>query len=373
MTYSADYFSKVNNASLPFWTAHFSSTIITIRRSICKYTSKKIALLFFLFFINLSLAKSQIRYSQFYSSPLLINPANTGRFNKSYRIGGAFRREANAQENIYTQSTIFFDSKILNKIAPENDCFAIGVLGLSEIGQTEGIKNTYLAISLAYQKALDDEGKQQLGIGFQTTFAHKQLKKPTLVFEDQLLSWINSGYTINIFQLNDVDFTYTDLSAGLIYQGRINSTNYFTAGVSMYHITKPSRTFQGGEFNLSRQLWSHIGWEKTLADEKKIYAAFLISYSNKSINDLFGGINCQLKLNRNNQFLLGAWIRNTVIRGTSLIPTVGLNFGGFTLNTSYDINITTKNTNQKGAVEISLVYRNANTRERFLENKFIKF
>ncbi len=334
---------------------------------------KKFTLMFFFCLASNLTAICQVRFSQFYSSPLLINPANTGRFNNSYRIGGAFRREVNAQEKIYTQSTIFFDSKILNKIAPENDCFAIGVLGLSEISQTEGIKNTYLSISLAYQKALDDEGKQQLGIGFQTTFSRRQLKKPSLVFEDQLLSWINSGYTINIFQLNDVDFTYTDLSAGLIYQGRINSGNYFTAGVSMYHITKPNRVFQGGEFNLPRQVWSHLGWEKNFPDDKKLYAAFLISYTNKSVNDLFGGLSCQLNLNRNNQFLLGAWVRNTVIRGTSIIPTAGLSFGGFTLNTSYDINITTKNTNQKGAVEISLIYRGANTRERFLENKFVKF
>jgi hypothetical protein len=141
----------------------------------------------------------------------------------------------------------------------------------------------------------------------------------------------------------------------------------------MYHITKPSRVFQGGIFNLPRQVWSHVGWEKKFGDEKKIYAAVMMSYSNKSVNDLFGGLNFQLKLNRFNQFLLGAWVRNTAIRGASIIPTAGLNFGGFTLNTSYDINITTKNTNQKGAVEISLIYRGANTRERFLEDKFVKF
>jgi type IX secretion system PorP/SprF family membrane protein len=316
---------------------------------------------------------SQVRFAQFYSSPLMINPANTGRFNKSYRIGGSYRREVNAQERIFTQNAIFFESKILNKVAPENDCFAIGVSGLSEVSQTEGIKNTYLSVSLAYQKALDVEGKQQLGIGFQTTFARRRLQKPTLVFEDQLLSWINSGYTVNIFQLNDVDFTYADLNAGLIYQGRINSNNYFTTGVSMYHITKPNRVFPGGEFNLPRQVWSHFGWEKKFSDEKKLYAAFLMSYSNKSVMDLFGGLNCQFKLNRFNQFLLGAWLRNTFIRGSSIIPTAGLNFGGFTLNTSYDINITTKNTNQKGALEISLIYRGANTRERFLEDKFVTF
>jgi type IX secretion system PorP/SprF family membrane protein len=336
---------------------------------------KLFSLIFFCCFINNSSVTGQVRFSQFYASPLLINPAHTGRFNnKSYRIGGAFRREVNPQEKIYTQSTLFLDSKILNKIAPENDCFAIGILGLAEKSETEGIKNTYLSVSAAYQKALDDEGKQQLGIGFQTTFARRKLQKPNLIFEDQVISWLNSGYTnIDIFQLGNVDVTYTDLNAGLVYQGRLNSNNFFAAGVSMYHITKPSRTFQGGELNLSRQVWSHLAWEKNMPDEKKIYAALLISYSDKSVNDLFAGLTCQIKINKNNQFIGGAWLRNTAFRGTSITPSIGLNFKGFTINTSYDVNITSKNTNQKGATEISLIYSNPLSRRKSNENKFIRF
>ncbi len=336
----------------------------------------KLVTLFFFFWVgNNSILIGQARFSQFYASPLLINPAHTGRFNnKSYRIGGAFRREINTQEKIYTQSALFFDSKVLNKIAPENDCFAIGILGLAEKSETEGIKNTYLSVSAAYQKALDDEGKQQLGIGFQTTFARRKLQKPNLIFEDQVLSWLNSGYTnIDIFQLGNVDVTYTDLNAGLVYQGRLNSNNFFAAGVSMHHITKPSRTFQGGELNLSRQVWSHLAWEKNLPDDKKLYAALLISYSDKSVKDLFAGLTCQIKINKNNQFIMGAWVRNTVVRGTSIIPSIGLNFNGFTLNTSYDVNITSKNTNQKGATEISLKYSKPLSRTKYYENKFVKF
>ncbi len=332
-------------------------------------------MIFFFCFINNSSVTGQVRFSQFYASPLLINPAHTGRFNnKSYRFGGAFRREINAQDKIYTQSTFFFDSKVLNKIAPENDCFAIGILGLAEKSETEGIKNTYLSVSAAYQKALDDEGKQQLGIGFQTTFARRKLQKPNLIFEDQVLSWLNSGYTnIDIFQLGNVDITYTDLNAGLVYQGRLNSNNFFTVGTSMHHLTKPSRTFQGGELNLSRQVWSHLAWEKNLSDDKKLYAVLLISYSDKSVTDLFTGLTCQIKINKNNQFIMGAWLRNTAIRGTSIMPTIGLNFNGFMINTSYDVNITKKNANQKGAIEISLIYTNPISRTKFYETKFIKF
>ena len=147
---------------------------------------KYLGLISLVFIINIEKSNCQARFSQFFSSPLLINPAQTGRFNKSYRAGGTFRREVNAKEQIYTQGTIFFDSKILNSIVPENDCFAIGILGLAENSEIEGIKNTYFSFSMGYQKSLDEEGKQQLGIGFQTTYARKQLLKPNYIFEGKL-------------------------------------------------------------------------------------------------------------------------------------------------------------------------------------------
>jgi hypothetical protein len=92
---------------------------------------------------------AQTRFTQFYSSPLLINPANTGRFNKSYRLGGAFRRELNAQNYIFTQSHFYADIKILDSRLAENESLAIGVSGLNEQGKSEGITNNYFSTSLA--------------------------------------------------------------------------------------------------------------------------------------------------------------------------------------------------------------------------------
>jgi len=315
----------------------------------------------------------QIRFSQFYSSPLLFNPANTGRFNKSYRIGGTFRNEKNAQGLIHTQGDFFLDSKILTSKVPENDCFSVGVLGLVDEGRNEGIKNTYVSFSAAYQKGLDEEGKQQIGIGFQTTFAHNRLDKPILIFEDQILSWANSGYSnIDIFQVQNVNVNYTDVNAGLIYQG-ITNNNFFSAGVSMYHITEPYKLFTGGQLTIFRQTWSHLSWESNLENDKKLYVAFLIGFSKQKSNNLFTGFSYQIKLNRNYQIDFGGWFKRSALLGNSLIPSIGLNFGNFKMTTSYDINISSKQTSQRGAGEISMIYTNAISRTKFLENKFIKF
>src|SRR5579875_910941 len=132
---------------------------------------KRLIYLPFAFLLHLNL-KAQISFSQFYASPLLVNPANTGRFNQDYRIGGGYRNEKNPLSQTYSVKSFFLDSKILNSMT-NNDCFGIGILGLNEQSFDEGIKNTYLSLSMAYQKAIDDIGKQQIGLGFQTTFAYK--------------------------------------------------------------------------------------------------------------------------------------------------------------------------------------------------------
>lgn len=319
-------------------------------------------------------ADCQSRFSQFYSSPLSMNPANTGRFNKSYRVGGLFRREISALEQIETQTAFFADIKILGKIMPEIDCLGLGISILSEKNPTDGIKNTYLSVSLAYQKGLDEEGKQQLGLGFQGTIANRQLDKPNYIFESQLVSWINSGYTnLDIFQLAAVNVVYTDLNAGLIYQGMIDATNRFSAGVSMYHITYPRKIFQGGELNVPRQTWGHLAWEKKFRDRGKLYSALLMGYSERSVNNLFAGLICDISLNRNNQVSIGAWYRSNAIRGKAIVPVLGLSFLGFTIKTSYDINFYSKSHNQKSAMEISLIYTGAKNREQFLEDRFIRF
>ncbi|MBL0146744.1 MAG: type IX secretion system membrane protein PorP/SprF [Chitinophagaceae bacterium] len=197
---------------------------------------------------------------------------------------------------------------MLNTTIPENDCLAIGLVGVSENGISEGIKNTFLSISMAYQKGLDVEGKQQLGIGFQTTFAHRKLEKPKLLFENQLESWINSGFSnIDIYQFGSADFSYTDINAGLIYQAMLNTKNFISVGASMYHINKPSRFFLGGEFNLERQLWSHIALEKNIENDKQIYTAFLIGFSKQEVNDVISGITYQFKISKTNQFSFGVW------------------------------------------------------------------
>jgi type IX secretion system PorP/SprF family membrane protein len=334
----------------------------------------KFSLLYIVLFLYANKTVSQVRASQFYATPLLYNPATTGRFDKNYRLGLLFRNEVNAQANDFKQSILSFDTKILSSKLPENDCLAIGIVGMSENGISEGIKNSYLSFSLGYQKALDEDGKQQIGIGFQNTFARKTITKPDLTFESDLLALTNFGYTnIDIYQIQNTDFSFNDFNVGLIFQGAINNKNFYSAGVSVYNITTPKKDFVGGTFILPRQLFTHASFQKEFKNSSKLFASFLIGISNQNVNKIITGLTYDVSISRKNSFLIGGWFRKNQFKGNSLIPNVGLNFRDFTVNFSFDINMSSNTTSQRGAGEASLKYTIAKTKKSFLEKRFILF
>jgi type IX secretion system PorP/SprF family membrane protein len=321
----------------------------------------KFYLLNIILFLLSSKVNSQIKASQFYLTPLLYNPASTGRFDKGYRLGLSFRNEVNGQQRDFKQSIFSFDTKIFKSKLPENDCLAIGVVGMSENGINEGIKNSYLSLSIGYQKALSEDGKQQIGIGFQNTFARKTITKPALIFEDDLFKYLNYGYTnIDIFQFGNVDLSFNDVNAGLIFQGAINSTSTYSIGVSAYHITSPQILFIGGTYNLPRQFFSHFSFEKEYQNTSKLYTSCLI------------GLTYNLKIKKYKSILFGGFFRKNQIYGNAIIPNLGLNFIDFTVNFSYDVNVSSV-VRQKGASEASLKYTIARSKAQFLEKRFIEF
>jgi type IX secretion system PorP/SprF family membrane protein len=314
---------------------------------------------------------SQSKFSQFYSNPLLINPANTGRFNKSYRIAVIGKTERNTFNQVFSSKSFSLDGKILDKVTKENDCFAIGFSGQDEKGIDEGIKNSYFSASLSYNKSLSEDGRQQIIIGFQATAAQKKLSKPPLIFEDQLLEWFRSGYSIDIFNFQGVNVAYKDISAGFIYQGEVNKTNLFSVGASLYGITKPRVIFQGGELNIDRELKASISWEKTLQKNQKINSALFFNNTRKKIDYLLCGFTYQGDINAYNQYIVGLWYRNS-LRGNFIVPNFGMNFKSFSLLTSYDANFSSKKKSQKGGFEVSLIFKGATSKEKYLEKRFIK-
>jgi type IX secretion system PorP/SprF family membrane protein len=296
-------------------------------------------------------------FSQFFASPLTMNPAMTGKFDGVYRIAGNYRNQWPSINNAYTTATISADFGIMKNRISDLDQFGIGFMGFTDRAGNGVLTNNYAAISLAYHKGLDENGYHQLGAGFQGTYMNKSLNLNKVYFQDQLTPFGFTGVTSESFSSQQVNLHYFDMNAGVFYNGSTNGYNNFYLGASMYHINRPKESFQKGNFLLSARTTLQAGGKIPVGSYNAIHFAANHSMQAKANNTMLGGA---YSMNLNNDevnptnFYFGSWYRF----GDAVIPYVGLEFGEWHFGASYDVNTSTLKpaSNSRGGVEVSLIY-----------------
>src|ERR1041384_3856408 len=86
-------------------------------------------------------------FSQFFASPLNINPALTADINGKWRVISNYRNQWIGPSNPYTTGTISFDSKIFQNLASnyvdENTRIGVGSMLMYDQSLAGGLKSTY--------------------------------------------------------------------------------------------------------------------------------------------------------------------------------------------------------------------------------------
>lgn len=297
-------------------------------------------------------------FSQFFSSPLTLNPAFTGKFDGSYRIAGNYRNQWPTINNAFTTATASVDFHILQDRIPSNDTWGLGVMGYNDNSANGAVKFNYFTASTAYHKGLDEEGYHQIGVGFQVTYANMLINTADLKFEDQLTSSGFTGVTSEIFNNSTLKNNYVDINAGVLYNGSTNDQNNFYVGVSLYHITRPVQQFTGGYFQLNPRATIHAGTYFPIATNVKLHLSALQSFQGGATETVMGGA-FQLtptadQSEKPPSLYVGTWIRFN----DAIFPYVGLEFGDLRLGMSYDINTSSLKTGSQGngGIEVSLIY-----------------
>lgn len=240
---------------------------------------KKLLLAIFLLAASLSAVAQDPHFSQFFASPLTLNPALTGRFDGNFRIAGNYRNQWPTINKAFTTSTISADFAILKNTLPLNDRWGVGVMAYTD-QQADGVlKNTFYSVSTAYHKGLDEEGNHQISVGFQGTYAQKRLNTTNLKFEDQLRSDGFTGITNEIFDPQNLNINYLDLNAGVLFSGLFGQATNYYAGVSMYHINKPQESFTGAQFYLNPRYTVHGGVYFPVGQTMTLHTSAIYQYT----------------------------------------------------------------------------------------------
>lgn len=244
---------------------------------------------------------------------------------------------------------------LVNKI-PETDVFGVGISALSDASANNILKLNYGSVAMSYHKALDENGYNTIGAGFQGTYSSLNLDVSKLFFEDQLTQNGFTGTTSDILS-NGVRQNYLDVNAGLLYSGSSNGINNYYFGVSMYHINRPKVSFKDKSWYLSGRITVHGGGSFPVTDQLTLHTSIIEQIQNKASETTLGAALATTLNNDQDKptsVYLGSWMRFN----DAIIPYIGLEFGGLRIGASYDLNISGLKaaTNTRGGAEISLIY-----------------
>lgn len=300
-------------------------------------------------------------FSQFFASPLTLNPALTGKFDGSFRVAGNYRNQWPTINNAFVTKTASIDFGILKNRLADIDQLGVGILALTDRAGDGVLVTNSAGLSLAYHKGLDENGFNQIGAGFQGTYVNKRLDISKVDFEDELTPLGFTGVTNEIFTNQQINVSYVDINAGFLYNGSTNGYNNFYIGASMYHINRPKESFQGGDFLLNPRITLQAGGKIPIGPYHNFNISTNYSFQANAKNFIVGGA-FAYNVNGNNEnptnVFLGAWTRISSIYNDALIPYFGLEFKSIHIGYSYDINVSPLKTasNSVGGNEISLIY-----------------
>lgn len=296
-------------------------------------------------------------FSQFFASPLTLNPANTGNFDGNFRANANYRNQWPSINNAFKTYTISVDAPILEKKIPSYDRMGIGLVAMSDRSGNGLLSENDIAISVAYKKTLDEQGYSSISAGLQASYVNYRFNPSVAYFEDQLTA---DGFTMPSTELllgRNLSKSFVDFHAGLIYTLSTTDYNLFYIGGSYFHTFSPTMQFNDQQNNLSPRFNIHGGGYLPLSYNSTIHASFQFQQQQIQNEFLLGAVySYYLQPNPGNyvELYVGSWIRLK----DAIIPYVGIDYNHIMLGVSYDINITKKTEAQYfRSGEISLTYK----------------
>ncbi len=206
-------------------------------------------LLPFLFLIGLSpLCAQDFHYTLFNMAPLSLNPALTGAFPGTVRIGGIYRDQwglGYLSEQFRTPS-FYADAPILQGIG-KLDWIGVGGMFLSDQAGRAGFSSTQFMASVSYHLSLNKTRTTVLTLGVSLGSIQRRLDisagNSSFFFGDELERVIGTnndpltdGNDRAMMNPNESGF---DLNAGLLFRRTFSPKTMLEVGFAINHLTRP--------------------------------------------------------------------------------------------------------------------------------------
>lgn len=321
-----------------------------------------------------TLHAQDIHYSLYNMSPLTLNPALTGAFEGTVRIGGIYRDQwASFLRNQFVTPSFYADAPIIRGFG-KRDWIGVGLVFVSDKAGTSALQNTSSQLSVAYHLALNKKGSTVLTIGLQGGSTQRSIDissgnvttgdRQGLLFPNEIdvsLGGGGLGAGENPDRDDDVNKSFFDLNAGVMLRSAINNQAALELGVSVGHVTSPAYSLLGsagaGDNNndVSRpsRITAHGRLDYGLTDKFSIAPTFLFQSTGGAREAALQGWG-GYQLNKDVKLNLGLGYRF----GDAAQILLGADINDLKVAASYDLNVSSLNdvSNFQGGFEIAAYY-----------------
>jgi type IX secretion system PorP/SprF family membrane protein len=305
-----------------------------------------------------SLLAQDLHFSQWFNSPLLTNPANTGFIpDADYRIGANYRNQwSSILAQPYQTMSVWGDAQVFRDRI-QSGWLGLGGAILHDVAGSGSLTTTEVYGSIAYHQMLGYSSL--LTLGFNTGYVNKRINNASLKFPDQFDGKFFDNTLPTSVVIDKPSVNFFDMQVGMNYAYFPDSRTYVNAGFSVQHINGAKESFfstdpVGFDARIQPRYIGFVNASFKTSDQVIINP--MAYYTRQtSASEMVAGLNAQYNLSGDGdqQVIGGIYYRV----GDAFIPMIGFVYKNIRLTFTYDVTTSSlaKYNDSNGAWEFAII------------------
>jgi len=317
--------------------------------------------------LGLSAKAQDPHFSQFYNSPMTLNPALTGLMNSEVRMMANYRTQWGSISTPFRTMSASADFSLLHG-ALSDDFVGLGLVVMNDQAGTSELKNTQVQFSAAYSKSINRDGNNFISIGGQLGLAQQRINLSKLLFDNQLDGEILNPAIGHGETFSNDNNLYLDFSAGIAWSYTPDQYNSFYAGAAMFHLNEPEISFLDDSSELLfTKISAYAGAEIRINSLMSVIPRGVLLMQGRATEINAGALLRFYLVNSRNAAERVSFYLGTMHRWKDAqIFITRFDYGPVGLSMSYDMNVSKLGNavNGPGSFEVALIYKSLLTKDK---------
>lgn len=317
---------------------------------------------------SLSLGAQDIHFSQFYMSPLNLNPAMTGVMNCNVRLAANYRNQwaSILKSNAFSTYSVSYDQRFT---LGRYDYFGVGATFWGDRAGEGDFSTLTGKVSLSYSKKMGGgrNSGNYLVIGAEGGAAQRSIDFLKLRWGTQFDGQAFDESLDPLEEFPRDNFIFADIGAGLLWFMVFDKHNNLYFGGAYHHLSRANQSFSEDAVDLLYSRYTfHAGGEFQVNPRFALLPGVIMMSQGPSF-EVNAGTSFRFLLGKgrtNQSFQFGLWsrvsnkIQSGVLTDAAILST-RFDYDNFGIGFSYDINVSSlsRASNNHGGFEFALVYK----------------